>query len=117
MNTELTPNTIKDIFTHLHLMSIQGEPNYESLMLLQVELNANAASVYTALSALGYLALTVPPAVFTRENITAWVPPPNPGPTPPVLGNNATQAQIAQANRLHQAQIKEWKNYNMTKKV
>ena len=61
---------------------IVGEPNYESIAALHLQLNANAASVQSHLGngVLGLLYLTVSPAVYANLSATPFIPPTNPGP-------------------------------------
>jgi hypothetical protein len=75
---------------------IIGEPNYESIAALHLQLNANAASIQSHLGNghLGLLYLTVSPAVYATLSNIAFIAPINPGPTA-IIPNNATGPQIA----------------------
>ena len=112
------PDLIRDTFVNLTIDKIQGEPTYETLMALNIQLNANATSIGTLLSTLGYLALTCLPALFTRLNGgTPWTEPTNPGLNPTMPNANPTQAQITQVNREWANEINEWRMYMMMEKL
>jgi hypothetical protein len=75
---------IVDGFPHPNIAPIVGIPTYESIAELNLQLNANAASVQSNLGdgQLGLLALTVSPAVFNTLSAVAFVHPVNPGTNP-----------------------------------
>jgi hypothetical protein len=95
-----TTNSILSRFTYQTLPRIVGVPTYQTITLAANDLKANASGINSELGggALGHLALTVPTAVYTTLANVPFVIPVNPGATAPVLGNNATGAQLA-ANR------------------
>jgi hypothetical protein len=68
--------------------------------MVENDLKANALCINLELGggAFGHLVLTVPTAVYATLSNTPFDIPVNPGATAPVLGNNATGAQLA-ANR------------------
>ena len=82
---------IVDGFPHPNIAPIVGIPTYESIAELNLQLNANAASVQSNLGdgQLGLLALTVSPAVFNTLSAVAFVHPVNPG-TNPVIPPGAS---------------------------
>lgn len=81
-------------FPNVH--PIIGEPNYESIAGLHLQLNANAASVASHLGngLLGLIYLTVSPAVYATLSAVPFIPPPNPGPSP-IIPEGSTGPQIA----------------------
>lgn len=107
-----------DGFPHPTIIPIIGPPTYASLAELHVQLNANAASIFSNLGngQLGLLALTVKPAVYTTLSATPFVVPANPGPQP-VIAANATQYQIAQATSEHKEELRIWKEYQAADKA
>ena len=83
---------IVDGFPHPNIAPIVGIPTYESIAELNLQLNANAASVQSSNlgnGQLGLLALTVSPAVFNTLSAVAFVHPVNPG-TNPIIPPGAT---------------------------
>ena len=84
---------------HPVIAPVIGEPTYEDIAKINLQLNANAASVFSALgnSQLGLLILTVTPEVYALHSATAFVAPVNPGPTL-TYPDNPTQHQIQLAN-------------------
>ena len=75
---------IVDGIPHPNIALIVGIPTSESIAELNLQLNANAASVQSNLGdgQLGLLALTVSPAVFNTLSAVAFVQPVNPGRNP-----------------------------------
>jgi hypothetical protein len=93
------PSTIDSIvegFPFPTVTPIVGEPNYESIAALHLQLNANAASIHSHLGdgRLGLLHLTISPAVYATLSDVAFVPPVNPGPVP-LFEDGLTGPQIA----------------------
>jgi hypothetical protein len=89
----ISANKIVDGFPHPTIAPIIGIPAYESIAELNLQLNANAASVQLNLGdgQLGLLALTVSPAVYNTLRAVAFQHPVNPG-TSPIIPANATTA-------------------------
>jgi hypothetical protein len=89
-------DSIVEGFPYPTVHPIIGEPNYESIAALHLQLNANAASVQSHLGngVLGLLYLTVSPAVYATLSAVPFIPPVNPG-SAPVIPNAATGPQIA----------------------
>jgi hypothetical protein len=77
----ISTDKIVDGFPHPNIAPIGGIPTYESIAELNLQLNANTASVQSNLGdgQLGLLALTVSPAVFNTLSAVAFVHPVNPG--------------------------------------
>jgi len=75
---------------------IVGQPCYETIAELQLQLNANAASVQSNLGCgqFGHLWLTVQPAVYATISVVPFVAPVNPG-AAPIIPPGSTAPQIA----------------------
>ena len=73
---------IVDVFPFPTINPIVGTPNYEIIADIHLKLNSNAASVQSNLGfcTLGFLFLTVSPAVYATLSTILFVPPVNPGP-------------------------------------
>ena len=97
-------------FPHKHLPAIVGAPNYESIKELHLKLNENAIKVHSNLGggALGYLGITVEPAIYTTLSATPFQTPPNPGATP-VFPVGATSPAIANIRVVF---VEETANFN-----
>jgi hypothetical protein len=88
----ISANKIVDGFPHPTILLILGIPAYKSIAELNLQLNANAASMQSNLGdgQLGLLALTVSPAVYNTLSTVAFQHRPvNPG-TSPIIPVNAT---------------------------
>ena len=74
-------NKIVEGFPHLMITPINWTPSYEILAEVHIKLNSNAASVHLELGngALGLLALTVPPSVYSTLVRVSFITPTNPG--------------------------------------
>ena len=61
---------------------IVGQPGYNTIAEVHLQITANAASVQSHLrdGTLGILYLTVTPAVYNTLNLTPFIPPANPDP-------------------------------------
>jgi hypothetical protein len=90
------------------------KPGWLELHELHKAINANTISVHSngGNGALGFLALTVPPAMYLEQsgNIP-YVAPANPGVHPVHLAG-ATAAQIAETNRDHQTRTRLFDQHN-----
>jgi hypothetical protein len=86
------------------------EPTFTSILVAHVELNANAASIYSARGdgLQGHLSLTIDANDYVERSIsnTPFDPPTAP-PAAPVHLNTASDAQIAETNRQHNVQKEE----------
>ena len=87
-------------FPHPQILPIQGQPNYETLAELHVQLNSNAASVHSILGngQLGLLPLAVSDAVYNTLSNTPFVVPVNPGSSATPVPAKSTEAVI---NNIH----------------
>jgi hypothetical protein len=111
----MAPPSIEDYiagFPNPIITKIQGLPTYETIAEVQRNLNANAASIETTLGGgtLGYLALTVDPAVYLTLAGVAFVAPVNPG-WQPVIAPGATGTRIAELVRQHTEEKRIWSEY------
>jgi hypothetical protein len=93
-------------------------PTFSSLLLLQLELNKNAASVHSIRGGglHGHLTRTVAPATYLAHATVAFDIPHAP-PATPTVAASATAAQIAEANRQHTEHIKIFTLYHDTDKA
>jgi hypothetical protein len=110
---------IVDGFLHPTVLPIIGVPTYETLAALNLQLNANAASVQSNLGngQLGLLYLTVSPALYATLSATAFIPPANPGAVPVPLPAGATAAQITAGIRQHATELMLFREYLATDKA
>ena len=69
---------VKDTFSFLSVEPFVGQPTYDAIRALHKKLNANAASVTSHLGngRLGFLYLTVTPAVYRTLSDREFNPPP-----------------------------------------
>jgi hypothetical protein len=109
---------ITDGFPHPTVMPITGVPTYESLAELNLQLNANAASVQSNLGdgLLGLLFLTVSVAEYNTLSAVAFIAPVNPGATA-VIPAGSTAAQIAVRQRTHRDNLALFREYLATDKA
>jgi hypothetical protein len=114
----LTVEDYINAFPHPLIIKIQGLPTYEAIAEVQRLLNANAASIECTLGggALGYLALTVSPAVYATHSNVPFVAPVNPGYIP-VIPANATAAQTTEAVRQHNELKRVWLEFQGVSKA
>lgn len=72
---------ITDNFPHKHITPIVGQPTYDTIKELHLKLNENAVKVHSNLGngSLGYLGVTVSPAIYNTLSATPFINPPNPG--------------------------------------
>ena len=95
-----------------------GEPTYKDIAKINLQLNVNAATVYSSRGngRLGLLALTVTSEVYTLHSDQPFEPPANPGPTPE-YPDNPMQHQIQLATQAHATSLKAWEEYKATDKA
>jgi hypothetical protein len=107
-----------DGFPHPSIQPILGPPTYASIAEVHLQLNANAASVFSNLGngTLGLLALTVTEEVYDTLSDEPFVPPENPG-TQPDLPGNANNNQIAEFVAQHKEDKRIWREYQATDKA
>jgi hypothetical protein len=102
-----------DGFPHPSILPITGTPDYPSIAELQLELNANAASVQSNLGngQLGLLALTVSPGVYSALSAVLFIPPANPGPLPafPARATGEQQANLVSRHAPSTALFQEYR--------
>ena len=113
MTSLTSTESILNAFPYQTIPKIVGTPTYETITESIALLKANAASIQTELGGgrLGFLALTVSPAVYATLSATAFAVPANPGPFPPPLAGNPTGAQIQAANRNHVEALRIFRLY------
>ena len=111
-------DNIVDGFPHPTVLPITGVPTYESIAELNLQLNANAASVQSNLGdgLLGLLYLTITPAEYNTLSMNIFVPPANPGAAPRIPAG-ATEVQTAEIIRQHKANLQLFKEYLSTDKA
>jgi hypothetical protein len=103
---------ISDNFPHKTIPPIVGQPTYEAIKDLHLKLNENAVKVHSNLGdgLLGYLGVTLTPAIYDTLSAQPFVIPPNPGPAP-VIPANATGPQIANIRTLFLEHFAAFKKY------
>jgi hypothetical protein len=96
-------SSIMAMFPHSEIVATHApgdEPTFASLQRPFTQLNANAASIPSSSGdgLLGHLEITIGAVAYSRISAdhVAFVVPPNPGPTPPVLAPAASAAAIAE---------------------
>ena len=106
----ITPESFIDSFPVTALTRISGLPTYESIKIANDELSANAASVHTELGGglLGFLAITVSPAIYATVSPTAFTVPTNLV-VPDLSG--MTGNQIDATNRTYDNNKKKFKEH------
>ena len=97
---------------------ILGLPTYVTIKELHVQLNANAASIFTNLGdgQHGYLRLTVSDAQYNSVSAVPFVAPVNPGATV-TYPFNATSARTRQADDAHDKAYRLFKDYTLADKA
>jgi hypothetical protein len=106
-------STITDHFPHKHVTPIVGQPTYETLRELHLKLNENAVKVHSNLGngALGYLGVTVSPAIYDTLSATPFVTPVNPG-NAPVFPEGAQGPQITNIRTVFTDATTAFNRYN-----
>ena len=111
MSTSNIPSVddIRSSFPQPTVLTIEGEPTYESIKNLHDVLKSNAASVPSTLGggAHGLLGLVLIPAVYQAVTGAVFTRPNNPG-AAPVINPAATQAQIGVITRQYNADNKQY---------
>jgi hypothetical protein len=110
--TNSTDLKITDNFPHKTIPPIVGQPTYEAIKDLHMKLNENAVKVHSNLGddLLGYLGVTVTPAIYNTLSAQPFAIPSNPG-TSPVFPAEATGPQIANIRVVFQEQLYAFKKY------
>ena len=113
-----TIDAIVDAFPHPSLTPIDGLPTFASIRNMQVELNANAASVHSNLGngQLGLLYLTIDRTTYETLSDVVFVEPPNPGPVPEIPAN-ATARQATDFRANHAENLRIFNQYIKTDKA
>ena len=112
----MAPSTdlhITDNFPHKHVTPIVGQPTYETIKELHLKLNENAVKVHSNLGngSLGYLGVTVSPAIYNTLSATPFVTPVNPG-NAPVFPAGAQNPQIVNIRRVFTDATASFNKYN-----
>jgi hypothetical protein len=104
---------ITDHFPHKHVTPIIGQPTYETIKELHLKLNENAVKVHSNLGngSLGYLDVTVSPAIYNTLSTTPFVTPVNPG-NAPVFPDGAQGPQIANIHTVFTDATAGFNKYN-----
>jgi hypothetical protein len=95
MASSLDDSKISDNFPHKFIPPIVGQPTYETIKDLHLKLNENAVKVHSNLGngLLGYLGVTVTPAIYNTLSAIPFDIPVNPG-VAPVIPAGATGPAI-----------------------
>ena len=109
---------IVESFPYPTISPIIGQPGYDTIAEVHLQLNANAASVQSHLGdgALGLLYLTVTPAVYNTLSLVEFIPPPNPG-ADPTIPQGSTGPQIADIRLQFTNATKLYRQYDTTDKA
>jgi len=107
------PHALADIPS---LSTETEKPSYTSIYHFLDKLIKNAASVPYPATNLGHIALVLTEQEYLAINETAFIPPPDPGPTPTIPAN-PTAAVISQAHRDHTTRTRIYNTYNDTKQL
>jgi hypothetical protein len=105
-------NKIRDNFPHKSIPPIVGQPTYETIKELHLKLNENAVKVHSNLGngLLGYLGVTVTPAIFNTLSNTPFIIPLNPG-IAPTFPDGATGPQIANIRQVFKEDFDAFNKY------
>lgn len=113
----------KEHFAHTKLTALSAKevPTRKSLKTLHLQVNANAESVPSTRGGAnhGHLGIVLSPedyaTIQTEDGVakTPWVNPEHPGPRPEIP-DEATQYQIAEANRQYKADAEEYRLFKST---
>jgi hypothetical protein len=103
---------ISDNFPHKTIPPIVGQPTYEAIKDLHLKLNDNAVKVHSNLGngLLGYLGVTLTPAIYDTISTQHFVILPNPGAVP-FFPADATGLQISNIRLLFREQFSAVKKY------
>ena len=103
---------ITDNFPHKNITPIVGQPSYDTIKELHLQLNENAVKVHSNLGngLLGYLGVTVTPAIYNTLSAQPFIIPPNPG-VAPIFPDAPTVAQIENVRRVFREEFAAFKKY------
>jgi hypothetical protein len=109
----ITGDQTVESFTHPTISKIGGQPSYHSLKNIFTTLNANVASIPCTISSgdLGWIAITISPALYTTLAGNPFPFPTNPGPSP-ALPPFAAPSQLAAITAAHTERQRLWQEYN-----
>ena len=103
------------LFPNPVLTPILGEPDHESIRILQKEVNKNLAAIPSNLGCgtKGLLCLSVSNTVYSTISSTPVVPPPNPGSAPSATDIDACSSAmaIASVHATHELDVKLYEEY------
>ena len=114
MTYNVSPNMKDLFFEHKELTPINGEPNFENLHGLRLEVKANCSSVPSTLGggAHGYAGMLLSDPIYaTLAPGTPFVIPLHPGVL--VVAQGATQYEIALATTTHDEALRIFSEYNL----
>jgi hypothetical protein len=102
---------ISENFPHKTVPPIAGQQTYKAIKELHLKLNENAVKVHSNLGngLLGYLGVTVTPAIYNTLSAQPFVISPNPG-TAPFFTDNATGPQMANIREVFTEESIAFKN-------
>jgi alpha-D-ribose 1-methylphosphonate 5-phosphate C-P lyase len=111
--TASTPDELIAGFPHNSLPKVTGEPTFEELKIIHGYLNTNAMSVfsYEGVGRHGHLGIIMTNDDYVSLVTDVFTAPENPGATPEIA-NNATAAQITEANQAHKEATRVYRTYN-----
>jgi hypothetical protein len=111
--TASTPNELITGFPHISLLKVTGEPTFRDLKITRRYIKTNAMSVssYEGGGRHRHLCLIMTNEEYFALSTDVITAPENPGATP-VITNNATSAQITEANRAHKEATRVYHTYN-----
>ena len=125
-DTTVSSTNISAKFTHAladipHMSTETAKPSYTSIYHFLDKLLENASSVPYPATNLGHIALVLTDLEYIAINGTAFVPPPDPGPTATIptqaAGVNPTGHVISQAHRDHTILTRIYNTYIDTKQL
>ena len=114
----ISPNKIVENFPHKTIPPIIGQPTYESIRDMHLQMNENCISVHSNLGngQLGHLGITVTQAVYNTLSALPFVAPINPGSTP-VFHPNAQAPEIENIRRIFQEEQAVFNTYQNVQKA
>ena len=112
----MTDSTILSAFPWPILDRIIGMPSYKTLSKMNIQLNANSASVLPTIYPMGLIGLMVLASTYQILTGAPWIPPPNPRQVP-VIGPLASSAQIAATTNVFKQAWETYKTVLLTDKI
>jgi hypothetical protein len=116
--TASTPDELIAGFPHNSFTKFTGKPTFEDQKIIRRYLNTNAMSVllYEGGGWHGHIDLIMTDGEYFALAMDVFTAPENPGATP-VHANNATAAQITEANQAHKETRRVYRTYNSVDQV